>query len=187
MLRTRSILLAAAAALTGAMMTASSVAAAPDTDAVRMTKAQSSQLQARIDHQLAISKSRGVQISQNEIAWKDGKVVMTFPWPEGVVGPQDSSDCESLWTCLYESAGFNRPPNPDGRKLRFTDCVFEELANYGFQDKASSWQNNQTDGTITRVYNWNGQWDQLWESRAKSSSAWVGDGANDKADGMRVC
>lgn len=177
--------LATVAAIATTAMVTSSVAAAPT--GVRLNDTQAATLQAQIDNQLAISKGGGKQISQNEIAWDNGTVVMTFPWPKGVVGPMDQRDCDHLWTCLYENANFNRPPHPDGRRLAFSDCIFEELANYGFQDKATSWHNNQTDGTITRVYNWNGRWEQLWESRAKSASGYVGDSANDRADGMQVC
>ncbi|MEU8775085.1 hypothetical protein [Streptomyces sp. NPDC048606] len=61
---------------------------------------------------------------------------------------------------MYEHGNF------DGRRLTWSDCDFEHLGNWGFTDKTSSWHNNQTRGTVTRVYNWVGYRQQLWASTA---------------------
>jgi hypothetical protein len=147
-------------------------------------------VQERIDAQLQ-SIPGGTQISQNEIASHDGKVILTLPMlGEGVarssteaVVPLGTANCPAQSTCLYADQNYN------GRRLRFSDCVFEDLRNWGFQDKASSWHNNQTRGTKTQVYNLRaGIFWPLWtEGGAPSNSTYVGDANNDKADGIRAC
>ncbi|MFD9334160.1 peptidase inhibitor family I36 protein [Streptomyces sp. NPDC060028] len=146
-------------------------------------------LQKQIDEQLAQTPG-GKRIGLNQAAWRDGKAVMTWPLPgetkaRAVNEPSaalGSPNCSYGWTCLYEHANY------DGRRLTWSDCNFENLATWGFNDKATSWHNNQTNGTITTVYNWTGSyWEQLWASTAPSASSNVGSWANDRADGLWVC
>lgn len=153
-----------------------------------LSKSEVAALQKQMDQQMALTPG-GKQIGVNQVAWRDGKAVMTWPLPgetkaRAVNEPAaalGSPNCSYLWTCLYEHDQWN------GRRLTWSDCNFEQLSNWGFQDQATSWHNNQSRGTVTRVYNWVGSWQQLWASTAPSSSSNVGSWANDKADAIRVC
>ncbi|QFU88304.1 hypothetical protein [Amycolatopsis sp. YIM 10] len=133
----------------------------------------------------------GVQISPNQVAWRDGKVILTIPLPgeptarvagEPVVSLA-TKNCAYTWTCLYEHRDYG------GRRLSFQECGgIQDLSDYDFSDKTTSYHNNQTSGTKTRVYNWTGSWTQLWTtSGAESASAHVGSEKNDKADGIDAC
>lgn len=154
-----------------------------------LSKSEVSKLQGQIDKQMAMTPG-GKQIGVNQVSWRDGKVVMTFPLPgekkaravNEPLGALGTPNCSYLWTCLYEHANF------DGRRLTWSDCNFENLADWGFNDKTTSWHNNQSRGTQTHVYNWTGSsWALLWTSTAPSSSSNVGAANNDKADGLWVC
>lgn len=154
-----------------------------------LTAGEAAGLQKQVDAQLA--KTRGaVQTGVNEITSLDGGAVLTLPLPgenqaRGVdesVGTLGTANCSKYYTCLYEDRDFN------GRRLAWKDCQFNHLNNWDFTDKTSSYHNNQSTGTVTRVYNWsNGAWVQLWASKAPSSSSYVGSSLNDKADALRVC
>ncbi len=76
-----------------------------------------------------------------------------------------------------------------GRKLSFAECgKIQDLSDYDFSDKTSSWRNNQSSGTRTHVYNWNGLWFGIWTTGgAESWSSDAGAADNDKADGIRAC
>ncbi|OEJ24875.1 hypothetical protein BGM19_26130 [Streptomyces agglomeratus] len=154
-----------------------------------LSRSEAAGLQKQIDQQLATTPG-GEQTGVNEISWRGGKAVMTFPLPgekraravNEPLGALGTPNCNYAWTCLYEHANF------DGRRLTWSDCNFENLANWGFNDKTTSWHNNQTRGTQTHVYNWTGSsWALLWTSTAPSSSSNVGSANNDKADGLWVC
>lgn len=164
-------------------------AIAAQADQAGLSSSEVAGLQKQIDKQLAQTPG-GKRISLNQASWRGGKAVMTWPLPgeakaRGVNEPAaalGSPNCSYAWTCLYEHDQYN------GRRLTWSDCNFENLANWGFNDQTSSWHNNQTRGTKTHVYNWNGSaWDLLWVSTAPSSSSYVGNYANDKADGLWVC
>ena len=94
-----------------------------------LSKGETAELQQQIDKQLVTTKG-GKQIGVNQIAWRDGKVVMTFPLPgekaaravNEPIGTLGTPNCSFLWTCLYEHANF------DGRRLTWSDCNFENLA-----------------------------------------------------------
>ncbi|WP_455359358.1 peptidase inhibitor family I36 protein [Streptomyces sp. SYSU K21746] len=154
-----------------------------------LSKSEVAGLQKQIDQQLATTPG-GKQIGVNQVAWRGGKAVMTFPLPGEkqaraageAAGPLGTPNCRYLWTCLYEHSNY------DGRRLTWSDCNFENLANWGFNDQTTSWHNNQSRGTRTTVYNWTGTaWAVLWASTAPSSSSNVGAANNDKADGLWVC
>jgi hypothetical protein len=154
-----------------------------------LNKSEVAGLQRQIDKQMAKTPG-GKQIGVNQVAWRGGKAVMTFPLPgekqaravNEPLGTLGTANCSYLWTCLYEHSNF------DGRRLTWSDCNFENLANWGFNDQTTSWHNNQSRGTQTHVYNWTGSsWAQLWVSTAPSSSSNVGSANNDKADGLWVC
>lgn len=146
-------------------------------------------LQKQIDKQLAVTPG-GEQIGVNQVAWRDGKAIMTFPLPgekqaravDEPVGTRGTANCSYTWTCLYQHASY------EGRRLTWQDCAFVNLSRHDFNDEASSWHNNQTSGTVTKVYNWTGsRWDQIWSSTAPSRDSQVDSADNDKADGIQVC
>ncbi|MGW4201470.1 peptidase inhibitor family I36 protein [Streptomyces sp. NPDC004726] len=154
-----------------------------------LSKSDVAGLQKQIDEQLAATPG-GKQIGVNQMSWRGGKAIMTIPLPgekrARAVGEPAAAlgtpNCSYTWTCLYQHS------NWDGRRLTWSDCTFENLANWGFNDQTSSWHNNQTTGTRTWVYNWTGSsWALLWTSTAPSASSYVGAANNDKADGIRVC
>ncbi|GAA1681195.1 hypothetical protein GCM10009830_30410 [Glycomyces endophyticus] len=151
-------------------------------------------VQALIDTVLANSPD-GVQISENEIAWDDGTMVLTIPM-EGedvALGPDEVEygngyrNCPRGWTCLYEHEHF------EGVRVRFTECGFiHQLSKTEpyFRDMATSYHDNQTGGVRTTVYNWIDLlgWVPLWTSApAPTSSTDVGDDKTDRADGVRAC
>ncbi|MGW0232865.1 peptidase inhibitor family I36 protein [Streptomyces sp. NPDC002996] len=154
-----------------------------------LSKSEVADLQKQIDEQMAATPG-GKQIGVNQVSWRDGNAVMTWPLPgekkaravDEPIGALGSPNCSYAWTCLYEHRDF------DGRRLTWSDCAFVNLANWSFNDKTSSWHNNQTSGTQTHVYNWTGSsWSRLWTSTAPSWSSYVGNTNNDKADGLWVC
>ena len=129
----------------------------------------------------------GKRISPNQIAWKGGDVVMTFPLPgekrartlDEPIGTQGAG-CEHGEVCLYEDAGWK------GRQLTFYKCEFEKLRWYNFTNQTSSWINDQTKGTRSTLYYWDGKKVRHMTSLvAKSWESQVDD--NDRADFVRVC
>lgn len=96
--------------------------------------------------------------------------------------------CSYEYLCLYSDINFG------GYKLSFFDCVFENLGDISFpgggrwNDKMSSWVNNQTPGTYSTFSNWNGQDAFIFvaDSYAYSENSWVG-WYNDIVDGVQVC
>jgi hypothetical protein len=151
-------------------------------------------LQAQIDAVLENSPD-GVQISENEIAWDDGTMILTIPMEgeDGARGSDEemsaygSPDCPLYWTCLYEDRDFG------GARVAFTECGFiHQLSKTRpyFRDKASSYHDNQTGGVRTTVYDWNDWvgWFELWKSSpAPTWSSFVGVDKQDRADGLRAC
>lgn len=153
------------------------------TDRLDLDPTDAQQLQEQIDAQLVLAPA-GVLISQNEIAWNDGEVVMTFPM-EGMSGARTSfpaappaavKGCPSNRFCFY------RHRNYKGRMLKFRDCKRQSLADYGFGNETSSWVNNTSYRKVD-VYDAGPSPDKrLWRETAHSKSSWVGSSANDKAD-----
>jgi hypothetical protein len=97
--------------------------------------------------------------------------------------------CSYEYLCVYSDINFG------GYRLSFFDCVFENLGNISFpgggkwNDKLSSWVNNQTPGTWSTFANWDGSINGFVfvdSSQAFSQNAWVG-WYNDIVDGIQVC
>jgi Peptidase inhibitor family I36 len=131
-------------------------------------------LQDQIDAQLRLAPG-GKQIGQNQIAWRDGAVVMTFPEsPVTVLAPR----CPDGWTCFFEHRDWG------GRMLQFRDCgLWQWFSDYGFRNQTSSWHNrlNQwvyVDDDDAGV--------RLWNEFPQARSSWVGSAANDKADSLFI-
>ena len=101
-------------------------------------------------------------------------------------------DCAYQYLCLYQHASYQ------GYKIRFYTCAFMDLGKISFptggywNDKMTSFINNQTNGTVSHFYNWNGStsnWDKKFSNEAFWFDPNVGPsyGANDIIDGVRVC
>ncbi|UJW30101.1 peptidase inhibitor family I36 protein [Saccharothrix sp. AJ9571] len=134
----------------------------------------------------------GVQISPNQVAWQNGKVVLTIPLsgekfaraaaePVSALG---TKNCPYTWVCLYDGKDF------EGRRLQFSECnEFNDLSSWDFNDKMTSWHNNQTSGTKARFYNWsNEEWVLVYTTPgAESWDGLVSSSINNKVDGIRAC
>ena len=154
-----------------------------------LSTAEAAGMQKKVDAQLARTPG-AQQTGVNEITSVDGQSVMTLPLPgekkargvDEAVGALGTANCAKYYTCLYEHKDFN------GRRLAWKDCNFNHLRDWDFTDKTSSYHNNQSRGTKTYVYNWTSSgWSTLWISTAPSSSSYVGNSKNDKADSLTVC
>lgn len=133
------------------------------------------------------------QINQNEIELAPGAVV-TVPLPgekiargPGEVVTEGVANCPYQNSCWYEHANF------DGYRLRLYYCGFYNLGNLfmldgrRWNDKISSWHNNQSGGAVADTYNWNGSaWDVMFRAYVGRSS-YVGAWANDIIDGIWNC
>jgi hypothetical protein len=134
------------------------------------------------------------QIDDHSIGWDDGKVVLVLPeddtgelsaedhGPGSVVGLSQALSasavhgCPSGWYCVYQDRDWR------GRRLQFSDCSRNDLSNYGFRDQTSSWVNNgphrvQVKNDLTARPD-----PVLWTMSPNSSSSYVGNANNDKAD-----
>jgi len=98
--------------------------------------------------------------------------------------------CQFGFLCLWSDAGWS------GYRIDFYHCGFYDLGAIGFpsggrwNDKVSSWINNQTSGTLARYYNYDGvsSFKQVYADRAYHSIAGAGDiGLNDIIDAVRPC
>lgn len=144
--------------------------------AAGLTERQASRLQNSIDAHLKTMRVPARQSSFNEIRANNGAVI-EFPAP----GVRDSS-CRYGRLCLW--AG----DNYDHAKLVFKQCAYRDLSNYGFNDRLTSYKNNQTRGTRSKFYNWDGRWDYLFDSVAPhKESDLQGTGWNNKVDRVKVC
>lgn len=165
MFRIQSFVLAAAAV--GALVAAGAGPAAAGAGPA----AAASPLQQQIDQQSRLTPG-GTQISSNQIAWRNGTVIMTFS--QGGVGTLAASDCPAGWFCFWQDADFLN------RRLQFLDCGQQDLADYGFRNQTTSWRNR----TSSRIEVWSDDVvdDLLWVEAPNSMSANVGRADNDLAD-----
>lgn len=132
-------------------------------------------IQSKIDAILAASPG-AQQISESEVSWHDGTVVLSFP---SSAAPQATFpyQCPKGWYCFYQHENFG------GRMLKFSACSSsgetQSLADYGFAKQTTSWVNNNRNRTLVDVYDQSGNllW---WETTGRSSSN-VGAADNDKA------
>jgi len=134
------------------------------------------------------------RIDDHSIGWDHGKVVLVLPAdnageasaedrgsePSAVAGSSAVlavvHGCPSGWYCVYENSNWG------GRRLQFSDCTRNDLSDFGFRDKTSSWVNNgshrvQVKNDLTALPD-----PVLWTMSPGSSSSYVGDANNDKAD-----
>jgi hypothetical protein len=164
---------------------------------LRLSPASAVALQGEVD---AVLRARpgGTQISQYEVSWQGGQVVLALPVPApsraavpivtpGMPGAGSSDSCPwsftARYTCFYADAGFN------GRRLQFADTYCSgpvNFADWGFANTISSWVNNTAH--IVKVYDGpNATKTMLWKEYGVSNSPYVGDADNDRADSATIC
>lgn len=136
--------------------------------------------QAQIDRVLRRHPG-GVQISDHEVAWNDGSVVLAFPTvQESLCFPGSGCvhGCPSGWYCFYQYRDFG------GRRLQFRDCsrggTTQFLTDYGFGNKTSSWVVNRSLNFVN--VNDSGSGRNLWNEHSHSVSRYVGSANDNKAD-----
>jgi hypothetical protein len=125
----------------------------------------------------------GVQISENQVAWDDGKVVLTIPdeaHPENDREARASwHGCPKGWYCFYQHQNWG------GRKLQFSDCPSggksQWLTDYGFGNQTTSWVVNRNLNFVNVNDEDNNGWN-LWNEDGNSASSNVGAADNDQAD-----
>jgi Peptidase inhibitor family I36 len=120
----------------------------------------------------------GTQINANQVAWRNGTVILTIPEAgRSTTSLFGGPDCSSGWYCFYADVNWG------GRRLQFSFYnELIDLANWGFTNQASSWHDNS--GIYVTV--WDGG-NALWNMWPYSSSSWVGSAANDRADHFYGC
>ena len=166
---------------------------------LRLAPVARAALQGEVDAALR-ARPGGTQISQYEVSWHGGQVVLALPAPgssraaaptatAGLLGLETGSSDSCPWsftaryTCFYADAGFN------GRRLQFADTYCSGPVNFGdwaFSNTISSWVNNSAH--IVKVYDGpNATAALLWKENGVSHSAYVGDADNDRADSATIC
>ena len=161
-----------------------------------------SALQHEID---AVLRARpgGTQISQYQVSWQGGEVVLSLPRPRhravcrarpagsragalsSAVATSDSCpwSFSARYTCFYSDVGFS------GRRLQFADTYCSSAVNFGdwgFSNTISSWVNNSSH-TVSVYDGPNTTGALLWRQYGVGNSANVGSAANDRADSASIC
>lgn len=135
------------------------------------------------------------QVDERSISWENGRVMMVLPDIDAATerletdsepGPIEAHiqaplaatvhGCPSGKYCVYEDRSWG------GRRLQFSDCSRNDLRDYGFRDKTSSWVNNGP--RRVQVKNDRTAWpdEVLWTMSPNSTSRYVGDSNDNKAD-----
>lgn len=162
----------------------------PDAETVSSTSPLKAQIQ-----ELLAQLPGSTQVDEHSISWDNGKVMLILPDVEttdevSIIGSGPSSieelsqsplaaavhGCPSGWYCVYEHRGWG------GRRLQFSDCSRNDLSNFGFRDKTSSWVNNGSRRIQVRNNRTAFPDQDLWRMPPHNSSSYVGDSDNDKAD-----
>ena len=160
-----------------------------------------SALQHQIDAVLRV-RPGGTQISQYQVSWQGGEVVLSLPVPgtgrvpagsgrsragalSSAVATSDSCpwSFSARYTCFYSDVGFS------GRRLQFADTYCSSAVNFGdwgFSNTISSWVNNSSH-TVSAYDGPNTTGALLWKQYGVGSSANVGSAANDRADSASIC
>ncbi|MDG9701549.1 peptidase inhibitor family I36 protein [Streptomyces sp. DH37] len=151
---------------------------AAEAGAAGLTARQAARLQDRVDARLADLGVPALQVNYNEIRTEDGSASITLSSP----GAAADSSCSSGYLCLWSGDFW------DGDKLSFYKCAFRDLSDYGFNDRLTSYKNNQSSGTRAKFYNWQGSWVYKFDSHAYhteddlQNTPW-----DNMIDGVRVC
>ncbi len=99
-------------------------------------------VQAQINAHLAAYPG-GTQINATEISYADGKFIITFV-PAGGVSP-NAADCPSGWFCFYDQVNFGYP------RGKLSDCGWQDLAWWGWQDRTESAHFNLPAGSVSFI------------------------------------
>jgi hypothetical protein len=90
------------------------------------------QLQRQIDLQLSIAPG-GVRTAANEVSYDGGKFVVTYAKPGATLA---AADCPSGWYCFYDNTNWGYP------RGRLSDCGWQDLGAYGWNDRTESVDNS---------------------------------------------
>jgi hypothetical protein len=159
----------------------------PNASAATASQAQSAPR--NVSEQLARYPG-GTQVSANEVSYKGGTVIVSFPsatqastWPS--VSPWapnqhgcPAGDADNRWYCFYEHKDFG------GRMVKWNlaHCGNDWIAfnDVGFNNQTSSWVNT---GALS-IAAWDGKPHQstgLWNERPYTEVSYVGNTNNDRA------
>ena len=98
-------------------------------------------VQAQINAQLAAYPG-GTQINATEISYANGKFIITFV-PAGT--SINAADCPSGWFCFYDQVNFGYP------RGKLSDCGWQDLAWWGWQDRTESVHYNMSTGSVSFI------------------------------------
>ena len=114
------------------------------------------------------------------IAWKlaDPDTVLFENGVEMELSAVAYGDCPAGWLCLWEHSNYA------GRMLKFRDAGYwQNLTNYGFNDKMSSWRNRRGLDAEWSYHTGGGGTQRCMDNGAASSSL---GGDNDEASAIRI-
>jgi peptidase inhibitor family I36 len=118
-------------------------------DRVRLSAAEKALLDrqarsaAELDKQLELQLKLapgGKRTARNEITYNGGKFVVTYALP-GTSTVAGVPDCPSGWFCFYEHTNYGYP------RGKLSDCGWQNLWQYGWDDRISS-VHNRTSTTV---------------------------------------
>jgi hypothetical protein len=144
-------------------------------------------LQSEVDKIIAGMKTGGHQISANEVMSDDGRVKVTVPVPgeeraRALSSAQGQATCEYNYLCLYAGRNWT------GSSWWFWACEFHDLGDYGWNDNLESYFNDQSSGSVSKFYNWQGSWVHKFGSTAPHSDNDLNrTGLANIIDGVTVC
>lgn len=148
------------ALVVSALAPAAPAVAKPATDTAdravtRLTKAEAdvvfrqARTDAALEEQVALYMKRtpgGTRISKTEVSYDDGAFVMEFADPARAKATVLAEpDCPSGWYCFYEGYHYRYP------RGRLSDCGWQDLARWNWQDRMSSYHN--TTPRLVFLYN----------------------------------
>jgi len=88
----------------------------------------------------------GTAIGDNEISYDGGRFVVTLTKPATAAAVVD---CPAGWFCFYDRPAFGYP------RGRLSDCGWQSLIPYGWQDRVESAYYNLSRGSVEfRDYGW---------------------------------
>jgi hypothetical protein len=161
--------------LFAAVVALTCLAGASSADSSSVTPKADPNMEQQIAHQLSVTPG-AKRVSPTEVAWKDGNVDVVVSYAAPGNAASGTPDCPSLWVCVYHDENFGYP------RQAFTKCGTSTILS---AIAVSSWHNNQTNETVSKLYDAAGQ--VLQSSRAVSKVDFVGVGSNDLARTILVC
>lgn len=113
-----------------------------------------------------------VQVDADTIAFDEGAVLLNL-------GPTALGDCPSNWVCLWQDSQYS------GQMVQFQQCCqWQNLADYGFANRMSSWANNRDFDARWAFLPNGGGTVRCMDSH--SSVSYVTDPYNDEAESIRI-